>query len=113
VFVAFFLRAVAQAGRSATRAKESIVMEIRIDGIDPFYDEGVSFVRGDVTFREGAFLDDEKTPINTVQVTVFARVAPQTSLMELQSVLVEGAVQFLRRVLSDPAVVNPQPPHGQ
>jgi hypothetical protein len=74
-------------------------MEIFVANIDPFYNEGMPFIMADVLFREDAFPGEEETPTNQATVRIAVQVDPSTPVGELESILLQGARQFLRRIL--------------
>ena len=91
-------------------------MDIRINNIDPFYDDGISWVRADVEFRFRATPEYPyypQSPPPTVTTLVILKGNPNETFGAFQTRALQAAYAILERVVSDRQTVVPQRPPPQ
>jgi hypothetical protein len=83
-------------------------MEIHINQIDPFYDEGMRWTRADVGFRFYPYPEHPSNPLVTVQTLILVPGDPRETFAAFQARALQAAYDILERVLSDRRDVVPQ-----
>jgi len=83
-------------------------MGIHMNHIDPFYDQGMTWVRADVDFRFYPYPQHPENPVVVVQTLMLVTGDPQETFAALQTRALQAAYELLERGLSDRHDVAPQ-----
>ena len=83
-------------------------MEIHMNHIDPFYDQGMAWVMADVDCRCYPSPEHPENPVVVVQTLMRVPGGPHETFVALHTRALQAASTLLERVLSDRRDVVPQ-----